>query len=218
MNPINLFNIFHISADLWIWLSAFLTLCIFSFLYRDNPFYRFAEHLFVGTSAGYLIALSWHNTIVPNLIVPLFREGRIFYVIPLFLGILYVTRFIPRLSFLVRVPIAFILGWGSGVSIPAALQTDVIKQMQSTLLTRATFSGFFTVVNAVLILIGVITTLIYFFFSRERRGIFKTSSYLGVIFIMLGFGASFGYTVMARISLLIGRFQFLLGPWLGIIK
>lgn len=34
---------------------------------------------------------------------------------------------------------------------------------------------------------------------------------------MIGFGSAFGYTVMARISLLIGRIQYLLGPWLGII-
>ncbi len=218
MNPINLFNTFHISMDLWVWLSALLTLFIFSFLYKDNPFYRFAEHLFVGTSAGYLIALSWHNTIMPNLVVPLFHEGKIFYVIPLILGILYITRFIPRLSFLVRVPIAFIMGWGSGVSIPAALQTDVIKQIQGTFLNRGMFNNLFTAFNSLLILIGVIATLIYFFFSRERKGVFKPTAYVGVIFIMLGFGASFGYTVMARISLLIGRFQFLLGPWLGVIK
>jgi hypothetical protein len=41
---------------------------------------------------------------------------------------------------------------------------------------------------------------------------------LGIIFLMLGFGASFGYTVMSRISLLIGRMQFLLGDWLGVIQ
>ena len=34
------------------WIAAFLTLCVFSFLYRENPFYRFAEHLFVGSAAG----------------------------------------------------------------------------------------------------------------------------------------------------------------------
>ena len=33
---------------------------------------------------------------------------------------------------------------------------------------------------------------------------------------MLSFGASFGYTVMARISLVIGRMQFLLFDWLKI--
>jgi hypothetical protein len=41
---------------------------------------------------------------------------------------------------------------------------------------------------------------------------------IGIWFIMVAFGASFGYTVMARISLLIGRMQFLLHDWLGIIN
>ena len=34
---------------------------------------------------------------------------------------------------------------------------------------------------------------------------------------MISFGASFGYTVMARVSLLLGRFQFLLGDWLHLV-
>ncbi len=35
------------------WIAVFLTLAIFSYLYRDNPFYKIAEHVFVGVSAGY---------------------------------------------------------------------------------------------------------------------------------------------------------------------
>lgn len=208
----------NVSNDILIWISALLTLCIFSFIFRDNLFYRFAEHLFVGTSAGYFIALSYHNVVYPNLIVPLFKEGHYIYVIPLILGILYITRFIPQISWFVRIPIAFILGWGSGVGIPAALQTDVIKQIQGTMLTRQSFIRWDEGLWAVIILIGVIATLIFFFFSRERKGVIKPLANLGIIFIMLGFGASFGYTVMARLSLLIGRLQFLLGNWLGIIR
>ncbi len=208
----------NISTDILIWISSLLTLFIFSFIFKDNPFYRFAEHLFVGTSAGYFIALSYHNVVYPNLIVPLFKEGQFLYVIPLILGILYITRFIPQISWMVRIPIAFLLGWGSGVAIPAALQADVIKQLQGTMLTRAVFTRWDNGLWAVIILMGVVATLIFFFFSRERKGIIKPIANLGIIFIMLGFGASFGYTVMARISLLIGRFQFLLKDWLGIIK
>ena len=48
-----------------VWIAAFLTLCIYSFLYRDNPFYRFAEHLFVGISVGYGIVLSIHQGLIP---------------------------------------------------------------------------------------------------------------------------------------------------------
>jgi len=40
---------------------------------------------------------------------------------------------------------------------------------------------------------------------------------IGRMFLMIAFGASFGYTVMARISLLIGRFYFLLGDWLRLL-
>ena len=36
--------------------------------------------------------------------------------------------------------------------------------------------------------------------------------------LMIGFGASFGYTVMARLSLLIGRALFLLQDWLEVLK
>ena len=32
------------------WIAVFLTLAIFSFLYKDNAFYKIAEHLFVGVS------------------------------------------------------------------------------------------------------------------------------------------------------------------------
>ena len=44
------------------------------------------------------------------------------------------------------------------------------------------------------------------------------ASETGIVFLMVGFGASFGYTVMARMSLLIGRLQFFLRDWLGVIK
>ena len=67
----------NISTDIWVWIAAFLTLCIFSFLYRDNPFYRFAEHVFVGVSNGYFISISFHQIMRPIIIEPLhaaFRE------------------------------------------------------------------------------------------------------------------------------------------------
>jgi len=47
-----------------VWIAAGLTLCVYSFLYKDNPFYKFAEHLYVGVSVGYTIAITWHQAIV----------------------------------------------------------------------------------------------------------------------------------------------------------
>ena len=68
----------------------------------------------------------------------------------------------------------------------------------------------------ILIVVGVICGLIYFFFSKEHTGAFGRASRAGIWVLMVAFGASFGYTVMARISLLIGRLEFLLGNWLGV--
>jgi hypothetical protein len=205
------------SPDPWIWIGAILTLMIFSFLFKDNPFYKFGEHLFVGVANGYFIALYWHNSLKPNLYDQL-AAGNFIYIIPLLLGLMYFARFIPKISWLVRIPIGFIIGWGAGISIPAYFQAEILRQIGGTVVTPESFINPLNGIWALIIFIGVVCTLIYFFFSKEHKGILGHTSRLGIIFIMIGFGASFGYTVMARVSLLIGRIQFLLGPWLGLIK
>jgi hypothetical protein len=70
--------------------------------------------------------------------------------------------------------------------------------------------------SALVVLVGVITTLTYFYFSRPHRGLLGVSSRIGILFLMVAFGASFGNTVMARVSLLIGRVEFLLYDWLPV--
>lgn len=205
------------SPDPWIWIGAILTLMIFSFLFKDNAFYKFGEHLFVGVANGYFIALYWHNSLKPNLFDQL-AAGNFIYIIPLLLGLMYFARFIPKISWLVRIPIGFIIGWGAGISIPAYFQAEILRQVGGTVVTPESFINPLNGIWALIIFIGVVCTLIYFFFSKEHKGILGHTSRLGIIFIMIGFGASFGYTVMARVSLLIGRIQFLLGPWLGLIK
>ena len=76
------------STDPWVWLSALLTLCIFSFLYKDNPFFKFAEHLFTGLSVGYTIAASWFLVIKPNIIQNIFVAKDWVLLIPLAIGLL----------------------------------------------------------------------------------------------------------------------------------
>ena len=45
----------------------------------------------------------------------------------------------------------------------------------------------------------------------------NASRIASLLILMVGFGASFGLTVMGRVSLLIDRIQFLLTDWLGLI-
>src|SRR3972149_6395766 len=84
---------------LGVWLGALFTLCILSFLYKDNPFYKFAEHVFVGISAGYGVALQFQNVFLPNLWRPLAAENFLM-IVPLIMGALLFTRFVSRISWL----------------------------------------------------------------------------------------------------------------------
>jgi hypothetical protein len=68
-------------------------------------------------------------------------------------------------------------------------------------------------ITQAVLLVGVFCTVVFFFFSLEHKGAVGGISRIGIVFIMVAFGASFGYTVMARVSLLIGRFQYLIYDW-----
>ncbi|MDI6840365.1 MAG: hypothetical protein QMD71_05915 [bacterium] len=203
------------SHNPWVWIAALLTFCIFSFLYKDNPFYKFAEHIFIGVSLGYLIAIVWHLVVIPRIWDPL-QKGIYITIIPMCLGVLMFSRFSRRWAWLSRWPIAFVLGTGSGIALPLVMQTYIFRQLQGTMVISTT--NLWLTISAVIIIIGVISTLLYFYFSVEHKGPLGAVANVGMWFIMIAFGASFGYTVMARVSLLIGRLQFLMYDWLGVIK
>lgn len=190
--------------------AAILTLAIFSFLYRENPFFRFAEHLLVGLSAGYFTVIAVQGTLVPKVIEPL-KAGDFWVVIPFVLIILILGRLTEKTRPASRIPLALVIGAGAGVAVPALLQARILVQMGATMKPLDSF------VN-VLILVGVITTLIYFYFSREHKGWWGRLASVGTWYLMIFFGATFGNTVMSRISLLIGRLEFLFGDFLGLVK
>lgn len=201
---------------LGIWIAAALTLCVYSFLYKDNPFFKFAEHLFVGVSAGYLLAITYHTNFLPYIYYPLKsvvterKYSELIVVIPIIMGFLMFSRYIPKYSWLVRLPFAFLMGFSAGVSIPVTMQADIFQQIYGTTEPFLDYTNIPNIINSIIILLGVVCTLIYFIFSSEHKGIVKGLSEIGIIYLMISFGASFGYTVMARISLLIGRIDFLL--------
>jgi hypothetical protein len=190
--------------------AALLTLAIFSFLYRENPFFRFAEHLLVGLSAGYFTVISVQGTLVPKVLEPL-KAGDFWVAIPFILIILILGRLTEKTRPASRIPLALVIGAGAGVAVPALLQARILVQLSATMKPLDSAAN-------VLILAGVITTLVYFFFSREHKGWWGRLAAVGTWYLMIFFGATFGNTVMSRISLLIGRLEFLFGDFLGLIK
>ena len=216
----------HPSPDIGIWIGGVLMLGIFSFLYGDNPYYKFCEALFVGVSAGHwFVTLFWTVFVakmIRNVGIGLntfitegFSAGvadyiHWSYIFGGLLGFLMLLRLFPKIGWISRWSLAFVVGTTSGLFFINYLVSNGLVQIQKSIL-------FFTSVGNIILIIGTFCGLIYFFFSKEHKGTFGGLARIGIWFLMITFGASFGYTVMSRMSLLIGRMDYLLGNWLGLI-
>jgi hypothetical protein len=269
------------------WVGIFLTMCILSFLYGDNPFYKLAEHLFIGVSIGYIVVVQFRN----NLYVKVERGLGVWDIVPIVLVAMMFVKFASkRLLWLGRFPLAFVIALYAGQSITGLVGSDLgdqIKTASRSLIVykvdlnsadadklsqvpgvspaiaaklaaeakrqpftslddalsrpsltpseredladergvlvgteaRAAIEGnqvdWFGVVSQVLLLIALLTGLLYFYFSIAHRGAIGRVSRIGVWILMIGFGASFGYTVQGRIALAIARAQDVRGKFVS---
>jgi len=213
------------------WISAFLTIAVLTFLYKDNPFYKLAEHLFVGVAAGYGVCQEYFSTLVPNLIHPLAHPGElgawwIIYVAGALLCIMMFAKFSRNMGWMARWPLAFVVGTFAGLSMIQYAQGDLVAQVEANMLPVWHHGMHWWVsMNNVLLVIGLCCALLYFFFSRPHTGALGVASRIGIYFMMVSFGASFGYTVMGRLSLAVGRAQAMIlrgpttpeAPWPAIV-
>lgn len=202
-----------------IWVAAFLTLGIFSFLYRDNPWYRFTESIFIGISAGYWVVVLFFENFHGKFWVG--REEEPMLWVGAILGLMMLSRLIPKIGWISRWPLAFIVGATSGLWMMNYLTSNAMAQVQSTIMPLFG-EGFGAsagqIVGNAVIIVGTFAGLIYFFFSKEHKGAFGATARVGIWGLMITFGAMFGYTVMSRMSLLIGRVDFIFRDWLGLIR
>lgn len=197
------------AGDIGILVGALCTLAILSLLYRDNPVYRAAEHLLVGVSAGYYVVHYFYAAVVRKFVVPVFQQGELWLLPGGLLGLLIFFRLHARTQWLSRYAIAFYVAAWSGYLIPSVLQERILAQIAGTIPPAPGSVGPWALAMSLLLLAGVVSILVYFYFSTPHTGLVGRISQVGILFLMVGFGASFGYTVMGRVSLLIGRFQYL---------
>ena len=272
------------------WLGIFLTFCVLSFLYKDNPFYKLAEHLFIGTSVGYLVIQQYNDNLEPKLVDAMTElhglELALRMVALVLVALMFVKAISRRWAWLGRFPLAFVVAFYAGLQINAVVVAELGEQIQfashtidaekidinsagPTALTalpggsplvaeklirertdrpfaslddaatrpsltaqeqsdlaaargslvgldaKAAVTGgernWFGVLSNLLLLGGLLSALIYFYFSIAHTGIIGRASRIGVWVLMIGFGASFGLTVQGRLALAIGRAYDVLG-------
>jgi hypothetical protein len=199
------------TSDIGIWVGALMTIAVFSYLFAENEIYKAVEHIYVGAAAGYTIVLGYNNVIIKGW-QPIVQEGKLQILIPAVLGLMLFAPYAGRqYAWLRRIPISFIVGIGAGITIRSVVIEQFVKQISATMIPL-------TSLDNLIIVFGVLVVMGYFFFTFKQTPALKASSEIGKWMIMITFGASFGNAIMGRISLLIGRVEFIFRDWIHLIK
>lgn len=213
------------------------TLAIFSFLIKENAFYRFFEHLFIGIASGLGPMLIVRDFLWPNIIEPMlgltvvtYPDGTqseqyqplyLLYLIPMVFGCLYYFIYSQRYSWLAKLVIGFTLG-ASGALAIRGFFAEAGPQIASSFKPLIVFvDGNLSLMesfNNVLFVATLLLVLNYFFFTFGKEGSLQGKmAPLGRPLLMVCFGAFFGSTVMARLALLVERVQFVVHDWVAAV-
>jgi hypothetical protein len=213
-----------------------LTIMVLSYIIGDNVLFRLATHIFIGVASGYAAVLILYNVLWYQVLVPVlqvFATGTsnnllnyAIRVVPaIILGIWMMTKLTPRLSRYGTPVLAFLVGVGAATVIVGAVRGTIFPQIgasinilnrHSTPAQMNNLVGWFF--NGLIVLIGTITTLIYFQFGvkRQEEGmpaqrpvILEYLSTVGHGFIVITLGVLFTGVYLAALAALIDRVQFL---------
>lgn len=191
--------------------AAIVTIVAYSYLFGDNPLYRLLEHFFIGITAAVMTIQAVLN-IKNQAVTPILAEGQYLWLIGIVGGVLMLMRFSKKQAWLSRIPLAVIIGTASSLSIIRAVESEIVKQVAATVTLK------WTNINNAIYIICMLLPMLYLIFTANEKtkigGVVKSLGKAGQYVMMLAFGAAMGATVMARISTVVGRFQFLINDWL----
>ena len=206
-------------TGLGIIVAAGLTLALYSFLYKDNPLFKFAEHVFRRRSGGLCIR--------PDLVPDALRRAHRRMDRPGGRGDAQLVAFGSDGARAVDVDALFAALWLAQplcVCIFVGLGAGPDDSPLYFFLYLGPDRTYITTTNLELGGAQFASSprgghrgvgLFLFFCRAHWRGGPRLQG--GDMVLMVSFGASFGYTIMARVSLLIGRVTFLLDDWLHLM-
>lgn len=205
----------NISSNPWVWIAAIGSIAVFSSLFKDNPVYKAAEHIFVGSGAGYALVQAYRNIVIQGW-RPMSNDGKWILLIPLVLGLLLFTRFFKKIAWISRWSMAFLIGVGTGIAVYGVYNSQLLAQIRATMVPLYVSGNAAATRDNLIMVIGVAAVLLYFLFTVPVKGPLKHVISFGRVMMMITFGVSFGNVVMGRISLLLGVLETVYSKWLGL--
>ena len=184
------------------WFSILLTLACLSLMYKENPAYSAAEHIYIGLCAGHFFVLAFNN--IKNMGVTPLTKGNMLVLIPIILGVMLYSRFDPKIRWIARYPLSFLTGLGVAMTIRGSIPAQLVPQVRAAMVPLNSLDN-------VIMSVSTLAVLIFFLFTRSSLvPVSGQISKFGRWIMMVAFGASFGGAVMGAMTLLSGRVRFLL--------
>lgn len=199
-----------------VFLAFVITLMVLSYVFGDNPLYRLACYIFIGSSAGYIAAIIIKDVLIAKL--QNIGNGGISQNEILLLGSLMVlslllfSKISPSFSLFGNIPMALIVGVGTAIAIEGALFGTLIPAVFGI----GAGSSANQIPLILLSMLATIATLFYFNFTVRKRQLKNPdrSAWLNVVaktgkfFIMVALGVIFAGVLTASISALVESFSF----------
>jgi len=196
-------------------LTVWGTLCVYSYTYKDNPFWKWATNTLVAGYIGYsaVVNIDW---MLNSILIPLTRNMNYIHVIAILVGFLWYFRFWKKYFFIYRYALAINVGSTIGLTISRSVRSDITQQISATMLKlygTGTLMGDFT---NIVVVVCVVTTMIYFLFTIKHEG--PVGKPIGIIskigrwVLIVTFGVAFGNTINSRMALLLGTVYTLMKP------
>ncbi len=206
----------------WLLFSFILTIMIFSYIFGDNPLFRIATYFFIGVSSAYVFVLIFYQVFLPKLILPLLTgdlNQKAIQLIPIILSSLLIFKLFNKTSSIGNTSLAFLVGSGAAIILTSAFSGTLLPMID---MITEPFSlnslNFSNLMGGIILLIGAVSSLLYFQFSTIVDGeyqtilskIMHTLKKIGTIFIGITLGSIFAGVIISSVLALIERVNFII--------
>lgn len=201
-----------IQDQIGVLVSTILILCQLSLIAGDNFLFRWSTRVVIGFSVIHALiwGIYWSNRYAIEPIM----QGELIWIIPLLLGLMMYTRLTKNYAWISKYPMGLQLGVGFGVVTVSMVRSQILDQIRMTITDITGATSAYALLNGILVLIGTITVISFFFFTREHTGILGKSAYIGRIFIMSSIAVIWAGDYIWAMSMMAGQLQYLIKEFL----